>query len=409
MGLLHKYMDYLIFIFKTVLSELIRNKGRTILTSLGILIGVASVVLLTAFGLGLRVYIEQQFEELGKNVLRVFPGQVISGGSFRGGGGGVTSVRFTEKDVIGISQLKTVDKVTPVFTKSININYEGKEELYDLFSISEAGFSILNTKTASGRLFTAQDNNKRSKVVVIGYQIAEDLFRTPKRAIGKKIKIDNQQFTIIGVAEERGGSGFGGPNFDAYVYMPYKTAYIFNKDKEFSNIQAMAISEEALPRAENDIERYLLKEYSEDDFSIIRQEELISAISQIFAAINSLLVAIATISLVVGGIGIMNIMYVTVTEKIKEIGIKRALGARRTDILAQFLLSAIMLSIFGGLMGLVLSYIVIYFVAPFFPAYIDFYVVLIALGVSTIIGVIFGVFPAKKASDLSPMEAIRYE
>lgn len=402
-------MEYTFFTLRTVVSELIRNKGRTLLTSLGILIGVASVVLLTAFGLGLRVFVEQQFDDLGKNVLRVLPGQVFSGGSFRGGSSGISSIRFKEEDIIQISRLRNITGIAPVFTKTISINYEGEEEYYDLYATSEDVFSILNIKTEVGRVFTSQDNAKRSKVVVIGADIAEEIYGSPRRALGKKIKVDNQQFSIIGVAEKKGGSGFGGPNFDSYVYMPYRTGYIFNTNKEFSGFAVQARSEELLPQAKNELEASLLRNYSSDDFSIVEQEELISAISQIFSAINSLLIAIATISLVVGGIGIMNIMYVTVTEKIKEIGIKRALGARRNDILYQFLFSAVMLSLVGGLMGLALSYIVIYFVQPFFPAYIDATVVLIAVGVSTAIGVIFGVFPAKKAADLSPMEAIRYE
>ena len=157
------------------------------------------------------------------------------------------------------------------------------------------------------------------------------------------------------------------------------------------------------------IKSQLLKRYKEDDFSVIQQAELLVAISSIFSIINTVLVAIAAISLIVGGIGIMNIMYVTVTERIKEIGIRRSIGARKSDILMQFLIESVLLSVFGGALGLILAFIVVILIQRFFPAYIDAGSVALALGVSSAIGIIFGVFPAKKAADLSPIDAIRYE
>ncbi|NTU74366.1 FtsX-like permease family protein, partial [Candidatus Roizmanbacteria bacterium] len=164
-----------------------------------------------------------------------------------------------------------------------------------------------------------------------------------------------------------------------------------------------------LATAKTEITNILLKRYKADDFSLIEQTEILNAVSSIFSILNTVLIAIAAISLVVGGIGIMNIMYVTVSERIREIGIRRALGARRFDILAQFMIESVILSLFGGVLGLVFSYLIVLLIQSVFPAYIDLQSVILALGVSSIIGVVFGVLPAKKASDLSPMEAIRYE
>lgn len=191
--------------------------------------------------------------------------------------------------------------------------------------------------------------------------------------------------------------------------MPYKSAYVFNPDKKFVAIVVKAKNDTDLELLRTEINQKLLKRYKEDEFSVIQQAELLSAISSIFSIINSVLVAIAAISLIVGGIGIMNIMYVTVTERIKEIGIRRAIGATRKDIMYQFLAEAIILSLIGGLLGLFFSFIVVVLVQKVFPAYINLQSVIIALGVSSLIGIVFGVFPAKKAADLTPVEAIRYE
>ena len=223
------------------------------------------------------------------------------------------------------------------------------------------------------------------------------------------IKVDSQNFKIQGVLGSKGGGGFGGPDLDSFVYMPHTTAQVFNPDKKFLAIIVKSKSDISIASAKDEISTALLKRYKVDDFSVIDQAELLGAIEGIFGMLNTVLVAIAAVSLVVGGIGIMNIMYVTVTERIKEIGIRRALGARTSDILLQFLVESVALSILGGFIGLALAFIIVYFMQSFFPAYIDLNSVLLALGVSSVIGVIFGVFPAKKAADLSPIDAIRNE
>ncbi|MBI3366320.1 ABC transporter permease [Candidatus Roizmanbacteria bacterium] len=402
--------NYFTFIIKSAFFDFSRNKGRTFLTSLGILIGVMSVVLLIAFGLGLKKYINNQFESLGSNLLRVLPGKILQNGSFRGGSSGtLNNIRFDEKDIITLQRLKSVEIVVPVYTRSVTVSVGKGSEIGDLYAANEGVFTALNAKPQYGELFTKSDVEKRSKIVVLGPKIAIKLFGEESQALGKNVKVEGQSFRVIGVLESKGGGGFGGPDLDSFVYMPFRTAYVFNTDKKIFAIIVKAKTDVSLDQAKIDIKTMLLKRYKEDDFSVIDQAELLGAISSIFAILNTILVAIAAISLIVGGIGIMNIMFVTVTERIKEIGIRRALGARKNDILHQFLIEAIILALLGGFLGLSLAYIIVSLIQGLFPAYIDAQSVVLALGVSSLIGIIFGVFPAKKAADLSPIDAIRYE
>jgi len=400
-------MNYFAFIVKSALFNFSRSKGRTFLTSLGILIGVMAVVLLTAFGLGLKKYINDQFQSLGTNVIRIMPGKVLSGGSFNGSS--IGSIRFDEKDVNNLKRIRNLESVAPIYTKSIAVDAGKKKEDATLYSTSAEIFNILNFNAQSGKIFDNTDVDKRNKIAVIGPKIADKLFGSGDLALGKNIKIDSQSFKVTGVLESKGGGGFGGPDLDALVFIPYKTGFVFNTDKKFFIITAKGKENISLDTVKQQIQTVLLKRYKEDEFSVLEQTEILKAVTSIFDVLNMVLVAIAAISLVVGGIGIMNIMYVTVTEKIKEIGIRRALGAKKNDILFQFLVEAVILSVFGGLLGLGLSFFIILLIQKIFPAYIDAQAVLLALGVSTLIGVVFGVFPAKQAADLSPIDAIRYE
>jgi putative ABC transport system permease protein len=401
-------VNHFIFIVKSAFEDFARNKGRTFLTSLGIVIGVLSVVILIAFGLGLKKYINDQFQSLGSNIIRVVPGQILKGGSFSAGGG-LSTIRFDSRDLLKLERAKSASYVIPIVTKSLLVSIGKGTEAGTLYASTHDIFLALNLKATYGEIFTKTDVEKRSKVVVIGPKIAAKLFGKEENALGKNLKADNQNFKIIGILESKGGGGFGGPDLDSFIYMPHTTAQVFNPDKKFMAIIVKSDPNINIASAKEEIKTILLKRYKEDDFSVIDQAELLGAIEGIFGMLNTVLVAIAAVSLVVGGIGIMNIMYVTVTERIKEIGVRRALGARTSDILLQFLVESVALSILGGLMGLILAYAIVFFIQRFFPAYIDLNSVFLALGVSTIIGVVFGVFPAKKAADLSPIDAIRNE
>lgn len=401
-------MTHFSFILKSAFEDFARNKGRTFLTSLGIVIGVLSVVILIAFGLGLKKYIDDQFQSLGSNIIRIVPGQVLRGGSFSSSGA-MSSIRFDSRDILKLERAKSADNVVPIVTRSISVSIGKSTEFGTLYASTADIFLALNLKPTYGDVFSKTDVEKRAKIAVIGPKIAAKLFGLEEAAIGRNIKIDNQNFKVHGVLESKGGGGFGGPDLDSFVYMPHTTAQVFNPDKKFQAIIVKSKSDLSIATAKEELKDILLKRYKEDDFSVIDQAELLGAIQGIFTMLNSVLVAIAAVSLVVGGIGIMNIMYVTVTERIKEIGIRRALGARTSDILLQFLVESVALSILGGAMGLGLAYLIVFFIQPFFPAYIDANSVMLALGVSTFIGVVFGVFPAKKAADLSPIDAIRNE
>lgn len=401
-------MNHFVFIVKSAFEDFSRNKGRTFLTSLGIVIGVLSVVILIAFGLGLKKYIDDQFQSLGSNIIRIVPGQILKGGSFSSSGA-MSSIRFDSRDILKLERAKSALNIVPIVTRSISVSMGKGTEFGTLYASTSDIFLALNLKTTYGEIYNKTDVEKRAKIAVIGPKIAAKLFGTADAALGRDIKIDNQNFKVHGVLESKGGGGFGGPDLDSFIYMPHTTAQVFNPDKKFQAIIVKSSPEVSIASAKDELKTILLRRYKEDDFSVIDQAELLGAIQGIFTMLNSVLVAIAAVSLVVGGIGIMNIMYVTVTERIKEIGIRRALGARTSDILLQFLVESVALSILGGLMGLGLAYLIVFFIQSVFPAYIDLNSVVLALGVSTVIGVVFGVFPAKKAADLSPIDAIRNE
>lgn len=400
-------MQYLIFILKSSFFDFSRNKGRTFLTSLGILIGVMAVVLLMGFGLGLKKYIENQFESLGANLIYVMPG---SKNTILQGGGIVGGIKFDDRDVTSLRRIKTIQNITGIFAKSgATIQANGKKEIAELLASNEEIIQIMNLELESGRLIEKKDVQKGTKIIMLHSTKAEKLFGKADNALGKNVVIEKQNFKVVGILKSKGGGSFGGGSLDDHVYITTKSAYFINTDKKYFGIYFKTANKESVAQTKTEAEKILVKRYDKDDFSVMEQTELMNTISSIFSVINIVLVAIAAISLVVGGIGIMNIMYVTVTERIKEIGIRRALGAKRSDILYQFISESVLLSIIGGTLGLGVSYLIIFLIHSYFPAYINLVSVLLALGVSSAIGIIFGVFPASKAASLSPIDAIRYE
>ncbi len=405
-------MNYYVFQIKTALKDFERSKVRTFLTSLGIMIGVFSVVILIAIGIGLRNYIEGQFESLGSNLLFVVPGNVLGeDGSFEGFSPDAFMGSFDDRDVSSLERgLEGVEYIIPLYSNSVTVEQGAESESATIFAGSADVFAALSLEAEIGDVFSDSDVGKKSKVVVLGNKLATNLFSDINSAVGQNVRFSNQRYRVIGVLEEKGGGGFGGPSFDEGVYMPYTTTYSnLNPDREFQELYIGVTNEEDVDRVKEDAEEVLQRRYEDDEFSVVKQTELVNAINQIFGVINIVLVAIGSISLVVGGIGIMNIMYANVTERTKEIGIRRAIGATEKDILFQFLAESIMLSLLGGISGLLLAALVVVIVKPYFPVGLDMAAVLIAIGISSAIGIFFGVFPARRAASLTPIEAIRYE
>lgn len=384
--------------------DLYKNKGRSLLTSLGIIIGVYSVVLLLAFGEGLKIYIEQQFNSLGTNLVYVLPGK-ITGNAGPGAFGGK---RFITRDFRRLHSALVEAIVVPVTVKNVTATSRLKKESTSLFGSTRDIFVVRNFILSRGRYFSKNEEVGARKVVVLGPKIASKLFGT-RNPLRQTVKIQGLNFNVVGVLVAKGGGGFGGPDFDTYMYTPYKTAWLFTTDKTFLSFYIQPPSKEAISGVVTRAKRTMLKDYKDDDFSVTTQAELVGTISSIFGVINTVLVGIAAISLLVGGIGITNIMFVTVTERTREIGIRRAIGARESNILFQFLSESALLTTLGGLIALLFAYLTTLVINNFFPARVTPYGMLLAFSVSFCIGIVFGVFPARKAAKMSPVEAIRYE
>jgi len=398
-------MEYFLFIIRSAFEDFNRNKIRTFLTSLGILIGVSSVVLLIALGLGLKAYIKQQFESLGTNTIYVMPGNMS-----RGMASTMTSdVRFDEKDIVSLKKEKNITAVVPFVSGYASVQGDIDTKTFEYAATTAEVFDVMNLEIEYGIPFTKSDVEKGAKKVVLGPQAAEKIFGSVESVVGKTIKMKEMVFKVVGITKAKGGGGLGAPSVDEHIYLPHTAAVSFNATKKYMMLYLKAANEAAIPTIKQDATKTLLKRYKKEEFSVVEQTEILNTINSIFGILNSVLVAIAAISLIVGGVGIMNIMYVSVVERIREIGIRRAIGALKTDILYQFLAESILLSALGGALGLLIAFAVVLILRNFFPVYIDAMTVVIALGVSSGVGIIFGVFPAKKAADLSPIDAIRYE
>ncbi|MFA6250571.1 MAG: ABC transporter permease [Candidatus Shapirobacteria bacterium] len=399
-------------LFKSSVRSILKNKGRTILTSLGIIIGVTSVILLTSIGNGLKTYVGEQFESLGSNSIFITPGRVFDegGGFSRGGAGSMLTATFTQKDVAKIERQFKNFLVMPanVSFNDIKSPYTTKKSVETAGSTFQYGpNNNLSPSAENGRWFTKEEDDKKNQVIILGNKLASDLFPNGS-ALGKKIIIKGKSLKIIGVIDKRGAS-FGGPSIDDHAFIPLSVAFEISGNQDISTIVVKIPNKDEIDTAKKGLTNIMLQKYDEDAFSVFDSAQLLNSINAIISTLTIGLTGIAAISLVVGGIGIMNIMLVTVTERTREIGLRKAIGAYPRAILIQFLIEAMILSLLGGLVGVILGSAGTLLIDNFFPAKVTPNAILLAFGVSSLVGIIFGVAPANKASKLSPIEALRYE
>jgi ABC-type antimicrobial peptide transport system permease subunit len=378
---------------------------RSILTTLGIIIGVFSVILLMALGNGLQKYITDQISGLGSNLIFVIPGQV-------GGGrtpGGQQTNKLVINDAKNLStKLKDIAEVGPIIQKSATLKYTNRTDKGVTIIGTTANYPaiIVNTQIEKGRFFTLTQEHSGAKVAVIGQTVKTKLFNT-QNPVGKVFNLAGNRYTVVGVIKAR-GSVFG-QDQDNAVVVPIESA---QRQFGITNVNAMYLSAkrpELVRLVKQQAQQILLKRLTEEDFTLQTQEQTLDTVSSVIGALTKALGGIAAISLLVGGIGVMNIMLVSVTERTKEIGLRKALGAQRKDILLQFLLEAVILSLIGGLVGIALGFAAAAVVSQFFVAEVTMWSVFLAFGFSVAVGVVFGIMPAYRASQLSPIEALRYE
>ena len=387
-------------------ASLWRNKLRLFLTMLGIIIGVASVILLISIGSGLQKFVTEQFEALGSNLIFIMPGNMEAGG----GPPGMLQT-LSIRDVKALRRIGYPIKDVGAYIETRGaIKYRNKDKKAQIGGIDLSGIKMLNFEAEEGILISANDIASNARVVLIGPDVAENLFGED-RAVGKKILIQSSTYQVIGVFKSKGGGGgFNtGGSFNESVFIPITTAQKqFNQDK-LTAIYAQATNKEVTEEAKGKIEEELLKTHDEEDFSVLGQEDLLQTINQILGVLTAGLGGIAAISLLVGGIGIMNIMFVSVTERTKEIGLRKALGARPKDILIQFVVEAVTVSLIGGSIGIFIAIGGSMILNRFFTSEVTLMAVALAFGFSSLIGIIFGVAPAWKAAKLDPISALRYE
>jgi putative ABC transport system permease protein len=406
--------------FRVALRALGANKLRSALTMLGIVIGVAAVIALMAAGQGVQVFVTEQFQGIGSNLLFVLP-NVGQNTRF----GGTTSLRsLTMGDVRALSdplRLPDVARVAPQIDRNGTVSAGGRQTFTTIQGVTPEFVAVRKWRPAMGEFITPQDVEGRSRVAVLGKTVVETLFPDNPVPLGETVRINNVPFRVVGVMEEKGGTF---TDQDNTVFVPLTTAQsrLFsmrapNGEYRVSYILVEAISEDRMDAAAEQIrvvlrERHRIAFEDEDDFIVLSQADLIQTFGNITGVLTVFLGAIAGISLLVGGIGIMNIMLVSVTERTREIGLRKAVGARRHDILVQFLMEAVTLALAGGLMGIGIGFAgaqVISALVENFRSVVTPQAVLLATLVSAAVGLASGLYPAWRASRLNPIDALRYE
>ena len=401
-------------LFKIAVRALANNKLRGFLTMLGIIIGVASVITMLDIGQGSKKSIQAEISEMGSNMIMIQPGGDMRGG-VRQSADNMETLKLKDYEDI-VNETRYVSAVSPSVNSSGQAIYGANNTPTSVYGISPGYMEIRRYKVQDGEMFTEQDINTAAKVCLVGKTVVDNLFPNGENPIGKIIRFQKLPFRIVGVLESKGYNSMG-MDQDDLILAPYTT--IQKKILAITHLQGItcsALKEEYTEQAIDEITEILrrnhkLKDSDDDDFTIRSQQELSSMLTSTTDMMTVLLAAVAGISLVVGGIGIMNIMYVSVTERTREIGLRMSIGAKGIDILAQFLIESVLISVTGGLIGVFLgvgSSLLVNIVAHF-PIYIQPWSVLLSFIVCTVTGIFFGWYPAKKAALLDPIEAIRYE
>ncbi|WP_047245328.1 ABC transporter permease [Maribacter thermophilus] len=401
-------------LLKIAYKAIVLNKLRTLLTMLGIIIGVASVIAMLAIGEGSKESIRTTISSMGSNMITVRPGEDDRGPA-RGSGGDVQTL--TLNDYKEIKEKSTLlNYITPVVNGGGQVINGSNNWPSTIYGVYPEYLDIKVVGLQSGSMFTDAEVQSASKVVLLGQTVVDNIFPDGEDPIGKLIRFNSIPFTVIGVLEEKGENTFG-QDQDDIVIAPFSTVQKRILAIDYLNqIMASAASEDDAPEAVTQVTEILraqhkLLDYEDDDFTVRSMEELISTFSSTSEMLTVLLVAVAGISLLIGGIGIMNIMYVSVKERTKEIGLRMAVGGKGSDILMQFLIEAILISITGGVLGVILGLSATVFIEKFlhWPTSVAMYSIVISFAVCAITGIFFGWYPARKAAALDPITALRYE
>lgn len=397
-------------------SALLSNKVRTSLTMLGIIIGIGSVIAMVAIGQGAQATIESSIQSIGSNLIVITPGSQKSIGGYQAAGQRGSAKTLLETDAEAIKkEITGIKEITTELTNRFQITAKGTNTNTSVVGTTPTYATVRNVQVAEGGFISDQHIKTKAKVAVIGPTTASDLFGEGSLPIGQNIRIGGMQFSIIGVTVSKGGSGFS--NSDDIVYIPFSTAQQFLFGGEYvTSIDIKAESADTMTQIQTDIDTLLRKRHNltgdtASDFSIMNQNDIVETASSVTGTFTALLAAVAGISLVVGGIGIMNMMLTTVTERTREIGLRKAIGAKRKDINRQFLAEAIVLTVVGGILGIILGAVISIVVTytGLLTTKISFNSILLAFGVSAAIGITFGYYPARRAANLNPIDALRYE